>query len=227
MLDGERVLSAITCEEVERLVQCHVVSGGMVLKLEAAKRAIEGGVRDVHIVGGTAPDALLRVSHAGELSDNDFRPIIPGTRVLREPLLDGRKRLFRRRDAQMTKKTRVTVRSASAKLRAGGLRQAQFDAAALSDADTVSFADLQAPPIVFTHGRGATSLIRPAKNISIFSAASPSTRLGHAHPRIVKTDSPRIARAIHFSNLFHNEFQGPLARKLARMVRHGPRFLRQ
>src|SRR5262249_41241524 len=58
VLDGERVLSAVTCEEVERLVQNHVVSGGMVLKLEAAKRAIEGGVRDVHIVGGTQTDAL-------------------------------------------------------------------------------------------------------------------------------------------------------------------------
>src|SRR5581483_10670215 len=51
VLDGEKVLSAVTCEEVERLVQCRVVSGGMVLKLEAAKRAIEGGVRSVHIVG--------------------------------------------------------------------------------------------------------------------------------------------------------------------------------
>jgi len=51
VLDGERVLSAVTCEEVERLVQCRVVSGGMILKLEAAKRAIEGGVREVRIVG--------------------------------------------------------------------------------------------------------------------------------------------------------------------------------
>jgi len=32
VLDGERVLSAVTCEEVERLVQCRVVSGGMILK---------------------------------------------------------------------------------------------------------------------------------------------------------------------------------------------------
>src|SRR5262249_49590924 len=39
--------------------------------------------------------------------------------------------------------------------------------------------------------------------------------LGHAHPRIVKTIRREAARAIHLSNLFHNEFQGPLARKLA------------
>src|SRR5271163_4246378 len=85
VLDGERVLSTITCEEVERLAQCHVVSGGMVLKLEAAKRAIEGHVRDVRIVGGTTPDALLRAAHASETAC-DIAPIIPGTRVLREPV---------------------------------------------------------------------------------------------------------------------------------------------
>jgi acetylglutamate kinase len=85
VLDGEKVLSSVTCEEVERLVQCHVVSGGMVLKLEAAKRAIEGHVREVRIVGGSEPDALLRAAHAGD-SRNDVVLAIPGTRVLREPL---------------------------------------------------------------------------------------------------------------------------------------------
>jgi acetylglutamate kinase len=85
VLDGEKVLSAVTCEEIERLVQCRVVSGGMVLKLEAAKRAIEGGVREVRIVGGTSPDALLLASHAAETSDANVA-VVPGTRVLREPL---------------------------------------------------------------------------------------------------------------------------------------------
>jgi len=86
VLDGERVLSAVTCEEIERLVQCRVVSGGMVLKLEAAKRAIEGGVHKVRIVGGTSPDALLLASHATEAVAPDSVPFVPGTRVLREPL---------------------------------------------------------------------------------------------------------------------------------------------
>src|SRR5207249_4657886 len=62
VLDGERVLSVVTCEDIERLDQCRVVSGGMVLKLEAAKRAIEGGVSEVRIVGGTSPQALLLAS---------------------------------------------------------------------------------------------------------------------------------------------------------------------
>jgi acetylglutamate kinase len=86
VLDGDKVLSAITWEEIERLVQSRVVSGGMVLKLEAAKRALEGGVREVHIVGGASSDSLLRVSQAADARSNDPANAIPGTRVLREPL---------------------------------------------------------------------------------------------------------------------------------------------
>ena len=85
VLDGDRVLSAVSWEEIERLVQSRVVSGGMVLKLEAAKRALEGGVREVHIVGAGSHDSLLRVSQAPDLS-HDPANAIPGTRVLRESL---------------------------------------------------------------------------------------------------------------------------------------------
>jgi acetylglutamate kinase len=81
VLDGDKVLAAIACEDVERLVQARVVSGGMILKLEAAKRALEGGVREVRIVGGSWPDALLLASRAVAEIDG-----IPGTRVMREPL---------------------------------------------------------------------------------------------------------------------------------------------
>ncbi|HEX4380314.1 MAG TPA: acetylglutamate kinase [Candidatus Acidoferrum sp.] len=80
VLDGDKVLSAIACEEIERLVQARVVSGGMVLKLEAAKRAIEGGVREVKIVGGSSADSLLKSWRASDLSGEE----IPGTRVVRE-----------------------------------------------------------------------------------------------------------------------------------------------
>src|SRR5262249_1784605 len=82
VLDGERVLPAVSCEEIDPLIQSRVVSGGMVLKLEAAQRAIEGGVRDVRIVGGTTSDALL-LAFRSDSAAND--PAIPGTRVLREP----------------------------------------------------------------------------------------------------------------------------------------------
>jgi len=59
VLNGRKVLRAVNCEEIGTLVQGRVVSGGMLLKLEAAKRALEGGVDDVRIVGGAAPGALL------------------------------------------------------------------------------------------------------------------------------------------------------------------------
>jgi acetylglutamate kinase len=85
VLDGDKVLSAVSWEEIERLVQSRVVSGGMVLKLEAAKRALEGGVREVHIVGAGSHDSLLRVSQAADLS-HDPANALPGTRVIRESL---------------------------------------------------------------------------------------------------------------------------------------------
>ena len=85
VLDGDKVLSAVSWEEIERLVQSRVVSGGMVLKLEAAKRALEGGVREVHIVGAGSTDSLLRVLQAPDRS-HDPANAIPGTRVIRESL---------------------------------------------------------------------------------------------------------------------------------------------
>jgi acetylglutamate kinase len=80
VLDGNKVLSAIACAEIENLVQTRVVSGGMVLKLEAAKRAIEGGVREVKIVGGASENSLLKSWRADDATGEE----IPGTRVVRE-----------------------------------------------------------------------------------------------------------------------------------------------
>jgi acetylglutamate kinase len=84
VLDGERVLSEITCEEMERMVQSRAVTGGMVLKLEAAKRALEGGVRAVQILGGASPEALWRAAHLETHKEDDHSPMNLGTRVLSE-----------------------------------------------------------------------------------------------------------------------------------------------
>ncbi|MGH9704959.1 MAG: acetylglutamate kinase, partial [Candidatus Acidiferrales bacterium] len=59
VLDGEKVLSAVSGGDIEELIRQNKVSGGMVLKLEAAKRALAGGVGQVRIAGGTRPRALL------------------------------------------------------------------------------------------------------------------------------------------------------------------------
>jgi acetylglutamate kinase len=83
VLDGEQVISAISCEQIEALVQSRVVSGGMVLKLEAAKRALEGGVREVHIVGGDSAAAVLAPGLFSTTPDKASISDLPGTRVLR------------------------------------------------------------------------------------------------------------------------------------------------
>jgi hypothetical protein len=54
----------------------------MVLKLEAAKRALEGGVRQVHIVGGNSAAAALAPSLFESAATTGFSGL-PGTRVLR------------------------------------------------------------------------------------------------------------------------------------------------
>jgi acetylglutamate kinase len=89
VLHGEKVLSAISCETIESLVHARVVSGGMILKLEAAKRALEGGVREVHIVGGDSAAAVLDPQLFAEPSAKSSFSSLPGTRVLRELSSNG------------------------------------------------------------------------------------------------------------------------------------------
>jgi glutamate 5-kinase len=68
---------------VEELVQSRVVSGGMILKLEAAKRALEGGVEEVHIVGGDSASGVLDPLRFATASSQLPSSELPGTRVLR------------------------------------------------------------------------------------------------------------------------------------------------
>jgi len=84
VLDGEKVLSAISCEEIARLIQSRVVSGGMILKLEAAKRALQSGVREVHIVGGGSAAAALAPGRFVTAPTKTTSLELPGTRVFRE-----------------------------------------------------------------------------------------------------------------------------------------------
>jgi acetylglutamate kinase len=84
VLDGEKVLSAISCEEIDQLIQSRVVSGGMILKLEAAKRALQSGVREVHIVGGGSAAAALAPGRFVPAPAKTTSIELPGTRVFRE-----------------------------------------------------------------------------------------------------------------------------------------------
>ena len=73
VLDGRKVLKAVSAGEVEDLIRNRKVSGGMILKLEACKRALAAGVSQVRIVGGAKTDGLLSAANGGKG---------PGTRVL-------------------------------------------------------------------------------------------------------------------------------------------------
>jgi acetylornithine/N-succinyldiaminopimelate aminotransferase len=72
------------------------------------------------------------------------------------------------------------------------------------------------PPVVFTHGRGCRLYDSEGREYLDFLGGIAVNALGHAHPRLVRAIRREAGRAIHLSNLFHNPYQGPLARKLAK-----------
>jgi acetylornithine/N-succinyldiaminopimelate aminotransferase len=96
-----------------------------------------------------------------------------------------------------------------------GSRRAQNAYSILRDANQFLMPTYKRQPIVFTHGRGCYVYDSRGKKYLDFLGGIAVNALGHVHPRIVKVIRRESARAIHLSNLFHNSFQGPLARKLA------------
>jgi acetylornithine/N-succinyldiaminopimelate aminotransferase len=72
------------------------------------------------------------------------------------------------------------------------------------------------PPVVFTHGRGCRLYDSQGREYLDFLAGIAVNALGYAHPRIVRVIRREAGRATHISNLFHNPYQAPLARTLAR-----------
>ena len=71
------------------------------------------------------------------------------------------------------------------------------------------------PPEVFTHGRGCRLFDASGREYLDFLAGIAVNATGYAHPRMVRVIRREAGRATHVSNLFHNPYQGPLARKLA------------
>ncbi len=86
--------------------------------------------------------------------------------------------------------------------------------AALRDAEKYLLNTYKRPPIVFTRGKGCLVFDARGRKYLDFLAGIAVNALGHAHPRIVRVIRREAARAIHLSNLYHNPWQGPLARKL-------------
>jgi acetylornithine/N-succinyldiaminopimelate aminotransferase len=110
-------------------------------------------------------------------------------------------------------KTKTVVRPAR-KPKSAHARAAKPDSR-VRDAERFLLPTYKRSPFVLTHGRGAYVFDADGKQYLDFLGGIAVNALGHAHPRIVKVICREVARAIHFSNLYHNAFQGPLAAKLS------------
>jgi acetylornithine/N-succinyldiaminopimelate aminotransferase len=113
----------------------------------------------------------------------------------------------------LSRKTKAPLSAASAAKRAAS-RKSSMDSG-LADAEKFLLPTYKRQPFVLTHGRGCYVFDSSGKKYLDFLGGIAVNALGHAHPRIVKAIRRESARAIHFSNLYHNAYQGPLARKLA------------
>lgn len=83
VLDGERVLDKVSITDIEELIRQEKVSGGMILKLEAAKRALAGGVKQVRIVGGASLHILRAASNSAKGAGTR---VIPSAEVMENKL---------------------------------------------------------------------------------------------------------------------------------------------
>jgi predicted acetylornithine/succinylornithine family transaminase len=70
-------------------------------------------------------------------------------------------------------------------------------------------------PLVLVRGDGPYIWDAGGKRYLDFIAGIGVNALGQNHPRIVRVIREQSARLIHTSNLFYNEYQGPLAKRIA------------
>ena len=70
-------------------------------------------------------------------------------------------------------------------------------------------------PLVLHRGKGCTLFDVTGKRYLDLISGIGVNALGHAHPRIVKVIKEQAGLLIHCSNLYHNEYQAPLAKRLA------------
>src|SRR5215475_8237393 len=72
-------------------------------------------------------------------------------------------------------------------------------------------------PVVMAKGKGVFLFDLEGKRYLDFVAGLGVNALGHAHPRVVKAVRDQVARVIHLSNLYYNEYQGQLAERLCHL----------
>src|ERR1700683_2691766 len=69
-------------------------------------------------------------------------------------------------------------------------------------------------PLILHRGDGPYMWDTGGKRYLDFIAGIGVNALGQNHPRIVRVIQEQAARLIHTSNLFYNECQGPLAKRI-------------
>jgi predicted acetylornithine/succinylornithine family transaminase len=70
-------------------------------------------------------------------------------------------------------------------------------------------------PLVLSRGKGSYVYDLQGKRYLDFISGIGVNALGHAHPRIVKVIREQAGLLVHCSNLYYNQYQGPLAQRLA------------
>ena len=113
----------------------------------------------------------------------------------------------------------MTTKIRSVKKNSAKPRQAKaprvMAAEVLRQADQHLMRTYRRPPLVFSHGKGCYLYDSTGKAYLDFLGGIAVNALGYSHPRLVRVVQREARRAVHLSNLFHNPFQGPLAKKLA------------
>jgi predicted acetylornithine/succinylornithine family transaminase len=72
-------------------------------------------------------------------------------------------------------------------------------------------------PVVIARGKGCHAYDVNGKRYLDFITGIGVNALGHAHPRILKVIRDQAALLIHSSNLYYNQYQGALAKRLVEM----------
>ncbi len=107
----------------------------------------------------------------------------------------------------------INKRRASSK--SGRKKQNAGAPAAIREAEQFLIGTYKRPALVFSRGKGCYLYDSSGKKYLDFLGGIAVNALGYSHPRIVRVVRREAGRAIHLSNLFHNPFQGPLAKKLS------------
>ncbi|KAJ1657779.1 acetylornithine aminotransferase [Dispira simplex] len=76
----------------------------------------------------------------------------------------------------------------------------------------------QQPPMILAKGQGCWVYDTDGRRFLDFSAGIAVNALGHADPQVAQVVSEQATRLVHLSNLYRNEWSGPLAQQLVEMT---------